>query len=87
MWPVLVQLLPNTVEKTLLEDSRFFPHDGEGRERWGGRGGTLWPFPVERICTTGVPAFRAGLGVMRGEAHVSGTNHVLIFTMRINLSV
>lgn len=36
MWPVLVQLLPNTVEKTMLEDTRFFPHDGESR---GGRGG------------------------------------------------
>lgn len=49
MWPVLVQLLPNTVEKTMLEDTRFFPHDGESRGgRGGGRGGTLWPFPVER---------------------------------------
>lgn len=72
MWPVLVQLLPNTVEKTMLEDTRFFPHDGESR---GGRGGERTN-PVALSCgkawgirAMGLLAYRAGPGVGCGKAH------------------
>lgn len=82
MWPVLVQLLPNVVEKTMLEDTRFFPHDGESRGGWGGRGGTLWPFPVERdggSIPWGCLHTEQGLEWGAVKHMVTGTSQVLIF--------
>jgi len=41
MQPVFCNCFQIEWEKALLEDTSFFPHDGESRGR------TLWPFPVK----------------------------------------
>lgn len=89
MWPVLVQLLPNTVKKTLLEDTMFFPHDAESREDGEAEeepcGPFLWKGMGDPYC--GAACIQGRAWSACGETHGKWDHSCLFLSGRINLSV